>query len=108
MQKSVTLCTTEAEYVAMADEGEEALDVREVLVFLTPILGSPGIGVFGYNRGAKDLAKVTLSSSNSKRNDARCPFLRELVGTRDFSDRYLRAEDKHADNPHEGYWQRDF
>ena len=45
-QKCVTLFTTEAEYVAMADGVKEALYVRGVLVFLMPSLGSPGMGVF--------------------------------------------------------------
>ena len=45
-QKCVTLSTTEAEYVAMADGVKEALYVRGVLVFLMPSLGSPGMGVF--------------------------------------------------------------
>ena len=65
-QKCVTLSTTEVEYVAMSDGEKEALYVRGVLVFLKPSLGSPSIGVFEDNKGAIDLAKTSLSSSNSK------------------------------------------
>ena len=79
-QKCVTLSTTEAEYVAMADGVKEALYVRGVLVFLMPSLGSPSIGVFEDNKGAIDSAKTPLSSSNSKHIDVRYHFLRELVG----------------------------
>ena len=43
-QKCVTLSTTEAEHVAIADEVKQALHVRSVLVFLMPSLGSPSIG----------------------------------------------------------------
>lgn len=96
-QKCVTLSTTEAEYVAMADGVKEALYVRGVLVFLMPSLGSPSIGVFEDNKGAIDLAKNPLSSSNSKHIDVRYHFLRELVGTGDLSVKYLRTDDQHAD-----------
>lgn len=49
-QKCVTLSTTEAEYVAMADGVKEALCVRGVLVFQLPRLGSPS-GVSRQQRG---------------------------------------------------------
>ena len=48
-QECVTLSTTEAEYVTMADGVKDALYVRGVLVFLMPRLGSPSIGVFENN-----------------------------------------------------------
>ena len=60
-QKCVTLSTTEAEYVAIADGVKEALYVRGVLVFLMPSVGSPSIRVFEDNTGAIDLAKNPLS-----------------------------------------------
>ena len=62
-----------------------------------PSLGSPSIGVSEDNKGAIDLAKDPLSSSNSKHIDERYHFLRELVGTGDLSIKYLRTEDQHAD-----------
>ena len=81
----------------MADGVKEALYVRGVLVFLMPSLGSPSIGVFEDNKGAIDLAKNPLSSSNSKHIDVRYHFLRKLVGTGDLSVTYLRTDDQHAD-----------
>ena len=96
MQKCVTLSITEAEYIAMAGGVKEALYVRGVLVFLMPSLGSPSIGVFEDNKGATDLAKNLLSSSNSKHIDVRYHFLRELVGKGDLCVKYLRTEDQHA------------
>ena len=68
-KKCVALSTTEAEYVAMADGVKKALYVRGVLVFLMLSLGSPSIGVFEGNKGAIDLAKNPLSSSNSEHID---------------------------------------
>ena len=50
-QKCVTLSTTEAEYVAMANGVKEALYVRGVLVFLMPSLGSPSNKLFEDNKG---------------------------------------------------------
>ena len=70
--------------------------MRGVLVFLVPSLGSPSIGVFEDHRGAIDLAKNPLSSSNSKRINVIYLFLRELVGKGDSSVKYLRTEDQHA------------
>ena len=96
-QKCVTLFTTEAEYVAMADGVKEALYVRGVLVFLMPNRGSPSIRVFEDNKGAIDLAKNPLSSSNSKYIDVRYHFLRDLIGKGDLSVKYLKAEEQHAD-----------
>ena len=64
-QKCVTLSTTEAECVAVADGVKEALYVRGVLFFLMPSLGSPSIGVFEDNKGAIDLAKIPLRSTVS-------------------------------------------
>ena len=81
----------------MTDGVKEALYVRGVFVFLMPSLGSPSIGVFEDNQGAIDLAENLLTSSTSKHIDARYHFLRELVGKGDFSVKYLRTEDQHAD-----------
>ena len=57
-QTCVTLSTTESEIVATADVVKEALQVRGVLFFLMPSLGSPSIGVFEDNKGVIDLAKT--------------------------------------------------
>ena len=82
----------------MADWVKEALYVvRGVMVFLVPSLGWPSIGVFADNKVAIDPAKNPSSSSNSKHIDVRYHFLRELVGTGDWSVKYLQTEDQHAD-----------
>ena len=49
------------------------------------------------NKGATDLAKNPLSSSNSKHIDVRYHFLRELVGKGDLSVKYLKTDEQHAD-----------
>ena len=82
---------------SMANGVKEALYLRGVLAFLMPRLGSPSIGVFQDNKGAIDLAKNPLSSSNSKHIDVRYHFLRGLVGTADLSVKHLRTRGQHAD-----------
>lgn len=50
----------------MANEAEEAIYVRGVLILLMLSLRSPSIRVFGDNQWAIFLAKDPLSSSNRK------------------------------------------
>ena len=64
---------------------------------LTPSLGSPSVGVFEGNKGAIDLTKNQLGSSNSKHIDVRYHFLRELMGKGDLSVKYIRTEDRDTD-----------
>ena len=53
--------------------------------------------MFKHIKGTIDLAKTSLSPPNSRSIDARCHFLRELVGTEDWSVKYVRTEDQHED-----------
>ena len=55
-QKCVTLSTTEAEYVALADTIKEAMFMRYVWSFIFPGFGEVCITVFEDNEGAKHLA----------------------------------------------------
>ena len=55
--------------------------------------------MFEDKKGAIDLAKNPLSSSNSKHINVRYHFLRELVGQGGLCVKYLRTEDQHADIP---------
>ena len=91
-QKCVILSTTEAEYVATADGVKEALYVRGILAFPMPSLEPMSISVYEDNKGAINLAKNPLSSSNSKHIDVRYHFLRELAASGDISVQYLRTE----------------
>ena len=78
-QYCVTLSTTEAEYVAMAEGEKECMFVRSVLSFLQPrlVLGRGveyDIFLYEDNEGAKALAESPLSSSRSKYVDVRWNF----------------------------------
>ena len=62
-QKCVTLSTTEAEYVAMADGVNEALYARGIPAFPMPSLGPISISVYEDNKGTIDLAKKPYARS---------------------------------------------
>ena len=96
-QKSVTLSTTEAEYVAMGDGVKEALFVHGVLEFLSPGKKLRGIRVLEDNEGAIALAENPISSSNSKHIDVRHHFLSELVENEKITVEHVSSEDQHAD-----------
>lgn len=55
-QKRVTLSTTEAEYVALADVVKEALFLSQVWCFMLHAVGMPCIPVSEENEGAVQLA----------------------------------------------------
>ena len=85
--RRIALSTTEAEYVAMVEGVKEALQVRGILTFQMPGLGSTGIGVLEDNKRAKYLAQnpVDYYMNNNKHIDVRYHFLRELVTSGDIS-----------------------
>ena len=96
-QKCVTLSTTEAEYVALADVIKEVLFLRQVWRFMLPDVGMPCIPVFEDNQGAVQLAQNPITNSNSKHIDVRHHFLRELVGRREISIIHVPSPYQHAD-----------
>ena len=77
-QKRVTMSTTEAGYVGLADVMKKVL--RQVWRFMSPAVGLPRIPVFEDNEGAAQLAQNPITNSNSKHIDVRHHFLRKLVG----------------------------
>ncbi|CAM9815854.1 unnamed protein product, partial [Sphacelaria rigidula] len=101
-QYCVTLSTTEAEYVAMAEGAKERLFVKVVLTFLRlqTVSGcgeDHGIVLYEDNEGAKALAENPFSSERSKHIDVRCHFIRELVGTGNIRVVHVGSGWQHAD-----------
>ena len=96
-QKCVTLSTTEAEYVALADVVKEVLFLRQVWRFMLPDVGVTCIPVFEDNQGAVQLAQNPITNSNSKHIDVRHHFLWELVGRKDISIIHVQSPYQHAD-----------
>ena len=79
-QKCVTLSTTEAEYVALADVIKEVLFLRQIWRLMLPEVGMPCIPVFEDKEGAVQLTQNPITHSNSKHIDVRHHFLRERAG----------------------------
>ena len=78
IQKCVTLSTTEAEYIALADTMKGAMFLRYIWRFIFPWLGTACITAFEDNGGAKNLAQNPVCTSNSEHIDVRHRWVREL------------------------------
>ena len=96
-QQCVTLSTTEAEYVAMADSVKDALFVRDVLGFLVPGRGNKCITVREDNEGAISLMNNPLSSGRSRHIDVRYHFLREKARDKDIRVMHVRTTNQRGD-----------
>ena len=80
-QKCTALPSSEAEYVAMAEDFKEAVFLRSVWRFLLTGFGDPCIQLFEDNNGAIQMGVVNpVTNSNWKHaGTRRRHFLRELV-----------------------------
>ena len=96
-QKCITLSTTHAEYVAMAEMGKEILFLRQVWRFMLPGELRPCIPLYEDNEGAIQIAKHPISNSNSKHIDVRMHFLRELVEQKEVDVIHVSSQYQHAD-----------
>ena len=76
-QHSVTLSTTEAEYVALAERVKKGMFVRWVMSCMQPNVYE--IALMEDNEGATTMAENPLSSDTSKHIGVRWHFIRELV-----------------------------
>ena len=95
-QKCVTLSTSEAEYVALGDTLKNLLFLRQVWRFMLPGKRMSCFPIFEDNQGAVTLSQNPVSNSNSKHNDVRHHFLRELVRQGDISVKHIPSEYQHA------------
>ena len=78
-QHCVTLSTSEAEYVAMAQGAKIALFTKAVLDFLQRELASETVDLFEDNQGAIAIAVNPISGGRTKHIDVRYHFIRKLV-----------------------------
>ena len=93
----MTLSTTEAEYVALADTIKKLVFLRYVWIFILPGLGSECITVFEDNKVARHQAHNPVYASNSEHVDVRHYFLRQLVFRGEFDIVAVESEQQHAD-----------
>ncbi|CAM9895183.1 unnamed protein product [Ascophyllum nodosum] len=96
-QHCVTLSTSEAGYVAMAQGAKTALFTRAVLAFLQPQLVGRIIDLFEDNQGATAMAENPISGGHTKHIDVRYHFIRELVKHKVIAIKYTESRDQHAD-----------
>ena len=96
-QKSVTLSSTEAEYVAMAEGFKEAIFLRYIWSFIFPDRDVGCTTIFEDNVGALHLANNPATTPNSKHIDIRHHFLRERVANGEFRVVHVRSDSQHAD-----------
>ena len=78
-QHCVTLSTSEAGYVAMAQGAKTALFTTAVLAFLQPQLVGRIIDMFEDNQGAIAMAENPISRGRTKHIDVLYHFIPELV-----------------------------
>ena len=95
-QRSVTLSSTEAEYVAISEVVREVLYLRQLLEFLGVILDYPVI-VHVDNLGAIYLAGGNSSTQRTKHVDIRYHFVREYIEDGIVKVKFVRSEDNDSD-----------
>ena len=78
-QKSVTLSSTDAEYVAMAEGFKKAIFLQYIWGFIFPDRDVGCTSIFEDNVGALHLTNNPATTPNSKHIDIRHHFLRERV-----------------------------
>ena len=96
-QHCVTLSTSEAEYVAMAQGENTVLFTKAVLNFLQPELANETIELFEDSRGAIAKAENPVSGGWTKNIDVRYPFTRELVEREVLDIQYTESSNQYAD-----------
>ena len=96
-QHCVTLSTSDAEYVAMAQGAKTALFTKAVLDFLQPELANGTIDLFEDNQGAIAIAENPISGGWTKHFDVRYHFMRELVERKVLNIQYTESSNQHAD-----------
>ena len=96
-QKSVTLFSMEAEYVAMADGMKEAIFLRHLWSFMFPDRDVGCTLIHEDNVSAIYLACNPATTPNSKRIDMRHHFIRERVEREEFKVVHVRSDLQRAD-----------
>ena len=96
-QHCVTISTSEAEYVAMAQGAKPALFTKAVLNFLQPEFANETIDLFEDNQGAIAIAENLFSGGRTKHTDVRYHFIRELVERKVLNIQYKESSSQHAD-----------
>ena len=96
-QHCVTLSTSEAEYVAMAQGENTVLFTKAALNFLQPELANETIDFFKGNQGAIAKAENPISGGRTKNIDVHYPLIMELVERTLLNIQYTESSNQYAD-----------
>ena len=96
-QHCVTISTSEAEYVAMAQGAKTALFTKAVLDFLQPELANETINLFEDNQAAITIAENPIIGGRTKHIDVRYHFIRELAECKVLNIQYTESSNQHVD-----------
>jgi hypothetical protein len=95
-QKSVTLSSMEAEYVAVLEVATEVVFVKNLLEFLGLKISYP-ITLYVDNVGAIYLAESSISGMRTKHVDTRYHYVREYIEEGVLKIIFVRSEENQAD-----------
>jgi hypothetical protein len=95
-QRSVTLSSTEAEYVAISDVCAEILFVKQILEYMAIRIKLP-ITVYVDNVGAIFLSNNATTNQRTKHIDVRYHFTRELIEAGIIKIIFVKTNDNKAD-----------
>ena len=95
-QKSVTLSSTEAEYVAISEVAQEILFIAGTLKFIGVQVSYP-ITVHVDNIGAIYLSQTATTGNRTKHIDTRYHFVREYIEDGTFKIIFVRSAENIAD-----------
>ena len=96
-QTCVALSTAEAEYVALASAGQEAVWLKQMLVDLSAHCGTTPISIFEDNQAALCLAKNPKDHRRTKHIDIKFHSIRDLVNSGQVTVNYCPSADMLAD-----------
>lgn len=95
-QKSVSVSTTEAEYVALSEASKEAIWLRRLLSDMGKTQENPTI-LWGDNQGANKLVRNPEFHKRSKHIDVRYHFVREKEQEGEIKVQYIPTQEQLAD-----------
>ena len=95
-QKSVSLSSTEAEYMAVSEVATEILFMKSMMDFLGVLVSLP-IEVYVDNVGAIYLSKSATTSNRTRHIDTRYHFVRDYIDDGVLKIVFVRSEFNHAD-----------
>jgi hypothetical protein len=96
-QQSVSLSSTEAEYVGLAQASKEAIYLSSILISIMPYMCSVPIVIYNDNQSAHRIASNKMNHNRTKHIDIKYHFVREAVLADRIDIRYMSTDRMVAD-----------